>query len=94
MSGFFGGFLGWLFSLVLGLFLDKVIIQIDITIDSLKEALKDSEWREAALKAYEHASAKVYSEEEKIEIRKQYQDALAKYATYGNGVPVHKDSER
>lgn len=67
--------------------LDKGIIQLDIQIDKLKEALKDPQWRDAAEKAYKKASAKVYTEEEKDAIRKQYLDALSKYATYGNGVP-------
>ncbi len=73
--------------------LDNGLILVDIQIDKLGQALKDPQWRQAAGKAYAHASKRVYTEEEKNAIRKQYLDALARYATYGNGVP-DKDSKR
>lgn len=63
----------------LGDLVDKGLIKIDITIDKLREALKDPEWRDAALKAYNHAQAKVYTEAEKNEIRKEYHKALDRY---------------
>lgn len=85
-----GGPLGGLFSFfatrILGSMLDKGLILVDIKIDQLKEALKDPKWREDALKYYELAGARIYSEDEKNEIRNQYLDALSKYATYGNGL--------
>lgn len=90
------GFGAWIFGLVaanvLGVMLDRGIIVMDIGIDKLKEALKDPQWRAAAEKAYKKASARVYTEEEKNAIRKQYIDALSKYATYGNGLPDDKHS--
>lgn len=79
---------------ILGVMLDRGIIVLDIQIDRIKEALKDPQWRAAAEKAYMNATARVYTEEEKIAIRKQYLDALAKYATYGNGLPDNKNSKR
>ena len=86
VSGFFGGFLSFIAVRVLGSMIDKGLIVVDIKIDKLKEALKDPEWRDAAKKAYDLASARVYTEAEKDEIRKQYQKALAAYATYGDGL--------
>lgn len=85
-GGFLGFIVGKFSAWVLGELLDRGIIVMDITIDKLKEALKDPQWKAAAEKAYKLATAKVYTEEEKDAIRKQYLDALAKYATYGNGV--------
>jgi hypothetical protein len=92
ITGPFGAFVALIAAHFLGDLLDKGIINLDITIDKLKDALKDAQWREAALKAHDHATAKALTEEEKIAIRKEYKDALAKYATYGNGVPdSHKN---
>ena len=65
--------------------LEKGVIVLDITIDKLKEAMKEKEWREAAEKAYAHASEKVFTEEEKDAIRKEYLKALSDYATFSNG---------
>lgn len=63
---------------------DRGIILIDISIDKWGEAIKDEKWREASVKAYRNASAKVYTEVEKDAIRKEYLDALSAYATFGN----------
>lgn len=92
------GPLGALFSIfskyILGELLDRGLVVIDIKIDKLQEALKDSQWRDAALKAYEKATAKVYTEGEKDAIRKEYLDALSAYATYGNGMLDNKNTKR
>lgn len=86
VSGFWGGFVAFFATRLLGSMLDKGLILVDIQLDKLQQALKDSEWRDAAQKAYNLASARVYTEEEKNAIREQYKKALASYATYGNGV--------
>ena len=67
--------------LVLGSMLDKGIIKVDVFLDTIREAMKDPKWREAATKLYGKASARVYSEEEKNEIRKDYLRALGEYAS-------------
>lgn len=85
-GGFLGAIVGKFSAWVLGEFLDRGIVVVDIQIDKLKEALKDKQWQAAALKAYETASARVYTEAEKNAIREQYKKALAAYATFGNGV--------
>lgn len=68
---------------ILGEMLDRGIVKIDLTIDSIKEGMKDSEWKDVAKKAYDHAISKVFTEEEKVEIRNQYISILRKYATFG-----------
>jgi hypothetical protein len=87
LTGPFGALVAFLIRLAMGDMLDRGIILADITLDKLKEALKEPQWKEAALKAYKSAIAKPkLSEEEKDVIREQYLDALSKYATYGNGI--------
>lgn len=91
-GGPLGAFLGFILSIILGKMLDNGLIVLDIQIDKVKEAMKDPQWRAAAEKAYKTAVARVYTEEEKNVIRKQYLEALARYATYGNGLPDNKNS--
>lgn len=66
---------------ILGDLLDKGIIILDLSIDSISQAMKESEWREAAQKAYSKAQRRVLNEGEKHEIRREYLDALSRYAT-------------
>ncbi len=94
LSGPLGMLVGLVLRVFLGEMLDRGLITLDIQIDKLKEAIKDPQWREAALKAYEKASSKVHTEGEKDAIRKEYTDALAAYATYGNGVLNDKNTKR
>jgi hypothetical protein len=90
--GIAGGFLGlvggYFISLILGELADRGIIQIDITLDALEQAKKDPKWRAAAVAVYAKASKGAKTEEEKIEIRAQYQKILADYATLGDGNPI------
>lgn len=67
------------------------ITKTDIKIDKLKEAIKDPKWRTAALKAYEAATAGVLTEEQKDVVRKQYENALRDYATFGPGMSDNKN---
>lgn len=64
--------------------MDRGIVVLDIKIDKLKQALKDPQWKSAALKAYQAASKGILTEDEKNAVRKQYEKALADYATFGN----------
>lgn len=89
---FLSGIIGFFARRFLGDMLDRGLILIDIQIDRLREALKDPQWRAAAEKAYNLAQARVYTEEEKDAIRKQYQKALADYATYRNGLPDNQNT--
>lgn len=92
LTGPFGAFLGFFAAMFLGDLLDKALIKLDIGIDKWKEAMKDPKWRDAAKKAYDKASARVYTEEEKDAIRKEYLDALGEYATFGHGMPDDEHS--
>jgi hypothetical protein len=85
-------FLAPLAAWALGDLMDREIVKADIAIDKLKEAMKDPEWRDVARKLYEKSTARVYSEEEKSDIRKQYLSALSKYATFGGGMSDNKHS--
>ena len=86
LTGPLGAFVSFFATRLLGSMLDKGMILVDIKMDHLKEAMKDPKWRKEALKYYEMAGQRLYSEDEKNEIRKQYLAALAAYATYGNGM--------
>lgn len=67
----------------LGSLLDRGILVIDLTLDSIKLALKEDQYRKLAEAAYKKAIAKVYTEGEKDEVRKQYLDALRDFARVG-----------
>lgn len=68
----------------LGSLLDRGILAIDLTLDSIKIALSEKEWKVAAQKAYDKATARVYTEDEKQKIREQYLDALRGFARVGS----------
>lgn len=68
-------------ALVLGSMLDQAIIKIDVFLDTVREAMKDPKWRDQATALFKTATARVYTEKEKDEIRKQYLDALGDYAS-------------
>jgi len=82
LAGFPAMVVGFVASYILGSLLDLGIVSIDIQIDKLKQALKDPQWRAAAVQAYRKASAQAYSEEEKSAIRKEYLAALDAYISF------------
>ena len=63
--------------------MDEGIMVIDITLDSLKIGMQEKEFRDLAIKQYKLATSKIFSPEEKAAIRKQYLDALDKFASVG-----------
>lgn len=69
----------------LGLAIESGIFQVDLLLDAYREGKKIPEFEKAATEAYEKATAKVYTEEEKVEIRKQYLEILSKIVPVGNG---------
>ena len=79
LTGFVGKIVGFVAAWILGDMVDLGILKIDLTIDKLKQALKEVQWRDAALKAYNKATAKVYTDEEKQAIRDEYLKALDNY---------------
>lgn len=86
VTGFWQDLLAKVLAFVLGDLIDRGIFVIDLTIDSIKIALQKKEYREAALKAYAKAKAKVYTDEEKKAIRAEYQAIIRKFVPVGDGV--------
>jgi hypothetical protein len=82
LTGFWGKILGAIAAYFIGEMVDAKILLIDLTVDRIKQALKDINWRDAALKAYNKASAKVYTEEEKESIRAEYLKILDSYIAF------------
>lgn len=92
ITGFWAMPAGWILGIILGSFLDLGILEIDLSITSINVAIQDDTYKELAIKAYQQAIARVYTEEEKIAIRKQYQDALRDFASVGSRMPDQPDS--
>lgn len=63
---------------VLGVGLSLGILKIDLTADAWTMAEKIEEYKELALKAHDKAIKRVYTEEEKVEIREEYMRLLRK----------------
>lgn len=68
---------------ILGSFVDWGILVIDLTLDKIKVALEREDYRQAALKAYEKAIKKVYTEGEKDAIRLEYLNTIRKFVRIG-----------
>lgn len=64
----------------IGLIMESGVFAIDLTIDSYKEGAKLKEFQKAAKEAYNHASSKVHTPEEKEKIRQQYLAIIGKFA--------------
>jgi hypothetical protein len=69
----------------IGLLIETGVFQIDLLLDAYREGKKIPEFEKAATEAYAKATAKIYSEEQKNEIRKQYLEILSKIVPVGNG---------
>ncbi len=89
---------GWLFtgilgnvweyfgSRFLGFLVQRGILVIDLGASAIKIGLEEKDYKAAIEKAYKNAIARVYTEEEKVAIRKQYLDALRPFASVGDGL--------
>ena len=84
-TGCLGDVVGHFAGKFIGFLADQGILVIDLGADAIKVAFERREYREAAIAAYKKARARVYTEEEKRAIRKQYLDAIRKYVSVGNG---------
>lgn len=85
IAGPVGNFLGIFVRGFIGLMVETGIFQIDLLLDAYREGKKIPEFEKAATEAYEKATAKIYDEETKNAIRKEYLDILAKIVPVGNG---------
>lgn len=79
--GFPATLLSFVLVRLIGSMLDFGILKLDISLDRRNQAMKDPRWRDRANKLFTQASAKVYTEKEKDEIRKQYLEALGDYGS-------------
>ena len=64
----------------IGLIMESGVFVIDLTFDSYKEGAKLKEFQKAAKEAYDHAKSKVYTPEEKEQIRQQYLKIIGNFA--------------
>lgn len=78
-------FLGVFLRGVIGLMVETGIFQVDLLLDSYREGKKLKEFEVEATKAYAKATAKIYDEEKKNEIRKEYLKIIGKMGAVGNG---------
>lgn len=69
---------------VMGAAMEAGVFFIDIGLDSYREGEKLAEFKEEARAAYLKATARIYTEEEKAAIRKQYDELIKKIAPVGN----------
>lgn len=70
---------------IVGLLIEDGTFLLDISLDAYREGKKIPEFEKAATDAYAKATAKIYDEATKNEIRKQYLEILSKIVPVGNG---------
>lgn len=76
--------LGYLLRCTIGLIIEDGSFMIDVAIDSYKEGKKLKEFEKAASEAYAKATAKIYDEDQKNEIRKEYLKIISAIGNVGN----------
>lgn len=82
--GRLGDFLGFFLRSFVGILVESGVYHLDLTLDSYREGKKLEEFKEAASKAYEKATKKVYDENEKEKIRQEYLKIIAAIGNVGN----------
>lgn len=70
---------------IIGVLIEDGTFLIDITLDSLKEGMKEEDFKKQAKDAYEKATAGVLDEVKKARIRRQYLDIISKIGVVGDG---------
>lgn len=83
--GFLGDTISFFIRGFLGVFIEEGIFQIDVLLDAWREGQKLVEFKERALEAYKKATAKIYDEEQKNAIRKEYLDIIKLVGVVGTG---------
>lgn len=84
LVGFVGRVVGFFLRSVLGVLIEDGIFLIDIGIDAYREGKKLKEFEREAALAYEKATAKIYDEEKKNEIRQQYLEIISRFGAVGS----------
>lgn len=85
ITGPLADLVGLLLRGLIGLLIEDGTYLIDISLDAYREGKKLKEFEKAATEAYEKASAKIYDEAKKNEIRKQYLEIISRIGTVGRG---------
>lgn len=85
LVGFAGDFVGIFLRGVLGLLIEDGTFLIDLGLDAYREGQKLEEFKIEAKRAYDKATAKVYDERKKNEIRQQYLKIISAIGHVGNG---------
>jgi hypothetical protein len=81
--GVAGSFAGFFLRGVLGVLIEDGTFLIDISIDAYREGQKLDEFKIHAKEAYEKATAKIYDEAKKQEIREQYLEIISRIGSVG-----------
>lgn len=84
LTGPLADFLGFFLRSLLGFLLEAGIFHIDLTLDSYREGQKLKEFEAAAREAFNKATAKIYDEETKNEIRMEYLRLIRLIGNVGN----------
>lgn len=71
----------------IGLLMETAVFQVDLLLDAYREGQKIPEFEKAAKEAYDKATAKIYDEVKKNEIRQEYLDILSKIVPVGRPKP-------
>lgn len=82
--GFPARVVGFLFRGFLGVLIEDGTFIVDVALDAYREGRKLEEFKEMASKAYDKATAKIYDEEQKNAIRKEYLDIISRIGIVGN----------
>jgi hypothetical protein len=69
---------------LLGLLVDEGTFLIGVSMDAYREGQKLEEFKIAAKEAYDKASAKLYTEEEKEKIRQEYLGIISRIGVVGS----------
>lgn len=85
ISGFGAALLVPLIAGTLGLLVEKGILKIDLLLDAYREGAKIPEFHKDATAAYEWATARVYDEAKKAEIRRKYLEIISRIGAVGDG---------
>lgn len=83
ITGWFANFISPIASWFLSDIVERGILLIDLTMYSIKLGMQEEKFKELAKAAHDRATARVYTEEEKVEIRKQYLDAIRDFGRFG-----------
>lgn len=85
VSGPIFSVLNFIMTSILGFLKEEASFRIDLALDSWREGTKLKDFETEAKAEYDKVTAKIYSEEEKNVIRKQYLELIAKFGAVGLG---------